>query len=219
MKLSASVILSLAVLFFNRILSLPTGAPICSIDESRITSGHTKPSDETLDYEISVNEMSSNTFEISIMSKVETTFKGVLIYVTGQDPNSHVGSFTLPNDNFKFQSEICKSEGINGSPESTITHANPSDKALSEIKFNWSYSKEKGPFKVMAVIAKDRNPWKLVKEVTIDQAFVPPFESKSCASSVTSTRSSCSTTMIATSQPVYKMFKCTMVKKEWKEKY
>ena len=219
---------ALVVFLFNAILSLPTGAPICAIDEGRIAAGHTKPSDEALDYELSVNKKDEN-YEISINSKVETSFKGILIYVIGKDQNTHIGSFTLPNENFKFQTELCKSQGINGDAGSTITHANSNDKSLAETKFIWSSpsSKEDG-LKVVAVVAKDRNPWRLVKELSIDPTLKPPYESmpNSCNSSTVvstsaSTTSTCTTPVhvVTDSQPMQKILKCTKIKKEWKKVY
>jgi hypothetical protein len=193
-----SLLSALMILSRSTLVALPTGAPICSIDVDRIATGHTKPSDAALDYELKSEKVNDNTYQISIQSKVETIFKGVLIYVIGNDPKTHLGSFVLPNDNFKFQSDACKSEGINGAVESTVTHSNPSDKSLSEIKFTWSFSKDKdqGPFKVMAVVAKDRNPWKGVKELALEDVFVAPYqtETSSCTSSTTTSSCTSSTT-------------------------
>jgi hypothetical protein len=214
---SQSVLSALVILSESVLLALPTGAPICSIDADRITSGHTQPSaDSALDYELKSEKVNDTSYQISISSQVETSFKGVLIYVIGSDPKTHAGFFVLPNDNFKFQRDVCQSEGIGGTPESTITHSNPTDKLLSEIKFQWSFSKdEKGPFKVMAIVAKDRNPWKLVKELALGEVFVPPYEAVSSSCSTTSTRAPETT---ASNSVVHKIFKCTKVKRDWRSK-
>ncbi len=194
-------------------LALPTGAPICSIDETRIQSGHGKASDQSLGYSLASKKVSSTQFEITINSSTVGEFKGLLMYVIGANGNMHYGSFQKPNDNFKFQTSICKDAGISGRSDSTITHANPSSKALSGLAFVWNLNADdqisNAPFRVQAVVSNGQNPWQVVQEIQLD--IQSTASSTISSQAVSSFESSIGCTTSLKPQPITKTFKCRKI--------
>ena len=174
----------LSILAISSLVSaLPNGAPRCGIDETAIAAGHGRASDPSAGYSINVQKM-GNSFQINLKNSAgRTDFKGILMYVVGQDPKGHIGAFqNLDTNSFKYQSDPCKNLGFLGSPQSTITHANPSSKSISTA-FVWTPlpgdELKKGPFKIQAVVATSPIPWQRLADVPIDFTVMAPNVTKS----------------------------------------
>ena len=125
----------LALALHSIVQGFPAGAPLCAINEARISKVHSPPS--SLNYGVSAQ---ANGDSIDIRLTGPSSFKGILMYVTSGSAQelTHLGSFQgLDAASFKFQTDICGNEGIGGSPESTLTHINSYDKPSTATVFAW----------------------------------------------------------------------------------
>jgi hypothetical protein len=213
MKSTLASFLLKSIVFVALGVCLPSGAPLCSIDEAKIQSGHGMPSDDSSGYFLTSKKISSSQFEIYINSSTVTDFKGLLMYVLGGDNKMHYGSFQKPNDNFKFQTSICTDEGVSTRSDSTITHANPSSKALSGLAFIWNLTVDDqisyAPFRVQAVVSNGQNPWQRVQEIHLDiQSTASSMSPSQTASSLVPTIE-CSYS--PKPQPMKKLLRCSKV--------
>ena len=138
-------LLCLSAIVFGK----PSGSPIC--DATGGDFGH-GPEDKNAGYSISATK-ENGSYKIQV-SQSKSPFVGLLMYVTGADGKSHVGSFT-PVDGFQFVS------GCSGDSGSTITHSSATPKTASS--FIWSPpSGASGPFKIEAIVTGGKNPWQRV---------------------------------------------------------
>ncbi len=147
--------------------ALPTGSPYCEIDQSKMAAFQSAHSPESKSTGFSAQFNPENGSYKVLLSKKEVPIHGVLMYVTGVDKSKHLGSFTS-KDKFQFVTgESC------GGPDSTITHADQSEK--SDTEFIWTPGQnDKGPFTLNAVVSGMKNPWTMLQVPAASQAPSAP---------------------------------------------
>lgn len=136
--------------------SLPHGPPICKINEQAITNGMGQK--EPLKYSLIPTQVAKNTWDVRVHHDARVDYQGLLLYVTGTEPNHHLGSFTFQNQTkWKFQPEsVCKAGNVVGSLQSTVAHANPDRVPIAKnVAFTWTASDDelKQPLVLNAVVA------------------------------------------------------------------
>ena len=125
--------LALAALAAHSTQARPSGAPLCVIDDGKISANHGPASNLNFAVEAKVN---GGLVDIKLTGP--SNFKGILMYAVASDPKVHLGAFQdYDTGLFKPQTEVCASENIGGGPESTLTHVNANDKPTATTMFSW----------------------------------------------------------------------------------
>ncbi|KAJ3206514.1 hypothetical protein HK099_000508, partial [Clydaea vesicula] len=152
--------------------ALPSGAPKCAINKDVIAAGHGTPTDEAAGFNLSLSSDKAEIGKPIIITVTntgpQTEFGGILMYAQGKDEKKHLGQFTkMDEENFRFQTEVCKDLGFAGDDKSTVTHKNSNKKQLTTT-FEWTPlpgDDAEGPFTFHAVIATNPVPWQVIEPI------------------------------------------------------
>lgn len=120
MQFKTSIITTLLLSF---ITARPDGAPKCAIGEAAIAQGHGHPQ-EALGYSLETSSTTivpGQSIDITVKNSAgRLNFKGILMYVQGQNSMKHLGKFeNIDTSKFKPQTQVCKDLGFSGDDAST----------------------------------------------------------------------------------------------------
>jgi hypothetical protein len=176
-------------LLLGLVAANPNGAPRCQINEEGIARGMKSASDPALGYTLVFNRVNTNTWNFRVSAPaIRPDYQGLLLYVTSTTlkPTDHLGSFSFRNaTKWKHQSSaICTQGGIVGSPNATVTHANPVRVPIANnVNFTWVATPQEmqmGGFVAQAVVASVDTGrtglprWVKVPNVSFGPAAVAP---------------------------------------------
>ncbi|TPX57898.1 hypothetical protein PhCBS80983_g03502 [Powellomyces hirtus] len=175
--------LSLSVLLAGAAHALPGGAPKCAINPGVISAAHSAPSAAGFTLTSSSTTYTAGQKISVTIAGTTNQVAGVLMYATAGTesdaqlaPNSakaHVGVFNVPTGFRAQTAAVCDGATIkNDAPESTITHANPSEKGQS-VTFEWTApAAASGPITFNAAVASGSpgKPWQVLDIVTLQPA-------------------------------------------------